>query len=923
MPSITHKSFRGMNNDVNPLGASEGLVKDALNVVFRRPGMAEPRDGMRGSDPSDHSGVAAVQRMVSYRGKVVLLDDAEVNLSEEDASASEVTFFGGSLGNGYNGYCSAVEMRGNLYMAHEEGPLKITGPTDTAAERAGVSNAYAQISNLFWADETAESISWWQNGYTIGYRAIVRRTDANGVVTRSRPTELVFKQNTDGGLRTPTLDIAVVAEAGDVIEVYRTRSVNGTVPPAQTFLAFEYVYGTASSFYDRCPDDNLGAAMPFDEGPRPAVPYAGKCLASFAGSLFLGNVTSPQYLELAPRDGSGVKDAYTEAVASVTSGSDTITVNTINRQPAGSQLAVGQYIWGDGVTIPGGGVYIDAVSGTGPWTVTMSSNAIGTDPSVALRISEVVELSNGAGGVAGVVLDTIRAQSYIGVQLEAQTTADRRGTDHGDASFDLGAVRFYEPRPGGRLSYPSGTAFAYAIRASNGDTMFTQEFATFEDGSGTPFSQDVEPALLMWSLLDQPEMFTPGVGQAYVGVQSKAIWSLESRGDRLFIFKEDGIFVLEGASERSGFRIDKLDSDHIVMTPRHTCVTEFGVAAWTKAGVILVDDGGAIRNLSAHVVDEWLGRFGDPSDDPDEIGGQLFYNAEDHELHLIAKNGQNANPGDYEYVHLVWNSHTNAWSRWELKWPALAGCSPGYAGRRVAFFTNDTSPRVWHDLRRVNLAFENPEEMGLSDQLAEFFLGSFSYVLAGSDSAYFDYTPTAETLLAAGDGWILNNSARYIVTSVQSLGGGVYRVHLYADPDHQTLTSTGTRNAWVLYAFTSSLRLHAQGGEGDAPKFWESVRWKQAPGSRVYQATVGARSSTYRSDESEVQTNKLDRADSYVPTYDADIDVWHPRYLFGRNHATAEFVEPFIQIREAGAYFGLNGAEIRYERGPEVMARYG
>lgn len=924
MSSIIHKTFRGMNTDISPHDAPDGLLRDALNVVFRRPGMAEPRDGMFGSDPDDHSGVAAVQRMVPYDGKVVLLDDAEVNISEEGQSAAEATFVGGSIQGIYDGYCSTAEVRGNLYVATAQGPLKISSSDDTTAIEAGVTNAYAQISGsgFFWVDETASGDSWWPDDSTIGYRAVVRRTDANGVVSRSFPTEMVFIKNTDGGLRTPKISIAVVAVAGDVIEVYRTRSIAGDVPPAYTFLAFEFVYQSAGPlFYDRCPDDNLGASMPFDEGPRPDVPYAGKCLASYAGSMFMGNVTSPQYFALAPLDGVGVKDAVTEAVGDFTNGSPTFTVNTINRQPRGSELVVGQYIRGNPPEIPGGGAYITAVTGTGPWTVTMTENAGNTNASKTFNVSDVVRVDDGAVDSVDAFLQFIRPQSFINVQVGTYTTADKRGTTHGDASFDLGTIVMVQPRPGIRQSYPSGTLHQLTIRATNGATMYQREVAPLTGGSPTPFDQDVEPALLMWSLLDKPEMFTPGVGQVYVGDTGKAIWSLEASGDRLWIFKQDGIFVLEGASERSGFRLDKVDSDHILMTPRHTCVTEFGVMAWTKAGVILIDNGGGMRNVSAHRVDEWLGRFGDPSDDPSEIGGQLFYNAEDHELHLVAQNGQNANPGDYEYVHLVWNSHTDAWSRWELKWPALCGCAPGYAGRRTAFFTDDTNPRVWHDLRRVSRPQFQPEETALGDRLAEMEASSyFDYTNVGDGIAYADYTPTAETMLAAGDSLTINNTTRFIVTSMEDIGGGDYRAHLYADPALQTVSgSSSGYSFWAVMAFTSLLRLHAQGWRGDAPKLWQSVRWKMAPGSRVYQAVVGTRSSTNRADESETQTNKLDNSGNYSDA----IDVWHPRYLVGRNHATAEHVEPFIQIREGGAYFGINGAEIRFERGPQVMGRYG
>ena len=894
-------SFRSISSDVNPSEAPEGLVRDALNVAFRKPGIAEPREGLFGGDPSDYSGVSAIQRMVHYDGHPILLRPGNVWIANKAAADAELTIFGSAINtylNLHTGYLDTAQFGGNLYLCSPNGLLKITSGTDTVLERAGQDIGQQTLYGL--AMDPTDDLTWLPFNSIVGYRITVRYRDANGVVTRSRPTEMLYRVNLTGGDASPVLSFALVS-GFEAIEVWRTRSYAGTVTPAQTYLAFEFGPDAGLVHVDRTTDDNLGARMPFDDlEVLPDSPYAAKAVESYASSLFVGNIVSQQYQRLALKDGSGIAGAFSNTTCSVTNGSPNFTISSINSSPDGGGIAVGQII--DSPLFP---VNTQVSSYSHP-NVTADENATGTDAAASVDFNEVISIFDGT-------TEDIYPVRYI----EPQTFGG-----------ELEVVAENSLRP-----YVSTTQFQFtgniiirevvtmaarktwSIRATNGDSLYQESIPEWAE-TRKNFDQDVEVALLLWSLRDQPEVFTPGYGQVFVGDRGKAIWALASRGDRLFILKQDGVFVLEGEGEPN-FRLDKISSDHIIMTPRHVCVTEIGVAVWTLAGIVILGDDGSIFNISSQRLDEWLGRFESPSDDPTELGGQMFYDQSRHELHVLIENGQdNSGDADYQYMHLVWNSQTRAWSRWALKWPALAGCSPGFSDSNKAFYTDPdqdgTSARVWYDIRGGITSYS---ELEFGDRLEELETAVFNCSSLGNNLFRFDYASfTDATLLAVGDTVCFNTPiAKLLVTNVEDLGGGSYRVTGFSQN-----VFTGNLLCRPLYAYESTIRLHAQKGPGLGHGMWGAAKWKLLRGTRLYKATVGVRSSDDPDDMSDTPNSG-----AFVMASASGHVTWTPRYLFDREHASAQQVEPFFTVREAGAYWLLSEESTSREDGGEELERYG
>ena len=909
MSSIVQKSFRGMSADVNPHDAPEGTVKDALNVVFRRIGVAEPRNGLFGLATSGFSAVANVQQMVPYDSGLCILDDAKVCLLDVGSSAVAVTDPDSAALAPFDGYCGTAQARGNLYIGTSKGIQKVTGADATSSEFAGVgaNGSYVGLESFPDANE-----NWLADGFVVGYRCVIRRKDANGVITRSRPSIAMRAKNTAAAaarsveieLHVDTTPLAV----GDVIEVYRTISVDASISndlvPDTYYFAFEVEHDGSSSyqFVDDAPESDLGATLYSGELPASAKPYAGKCLASFAGSLFVGNCIGPYSKRLALKGGLNPIYEYINTTCSYTSGSPTITLGSTDVNLLGAAIEVGMII--EGTDWPNG----TRVSSVSLPTITADQNATGTNAAGEVHFVDVVTINGSDSDVRLLFLENVDSS---GLEYISERGIDDSANTSGPVNsiYFGGGLIIREVQPGGT---------APTIKSTNAAIIWQEPIPEYDE-TAEAFERDVEPALLQWSLLDQPEMFTPGIGQAWVGNQQKAIWALQTYGDRLFIFKEDGVWILSGATERSGFRLDRF-SDHIIMTPRHVCSTEQGVAVWTSDGIVIMSDSGAIDEISAQRVDAFLGRFPAPSDDPSVIAGNMFYDPANNELHFLAENLADAtgHPTYDAPMHLVWNAKTRGWSRWALQSDAVVGCSPGYDNARHSFLTNESgNARIWSCVvPDVQAALED----GYCDTYEEATGLTVTMNQVSGSAWYFDHSFAAEIAPKAGDmvgrgSWF---NLKGIVTSTADQGGGVTRV-FFTILTGSLIDTSLYGSVFVVSAYTSEILLHALSPSSKAGwSMWQQTRWKLEGRTGLVNAVVGATSDNSLTEE----TRTLSEGTGALHANGrAGYPPWSPRHLYGRSHATAQSVSPFLRITEAGSVWALSACETEYERGSLEVSR--
>ena len=109
------------------------------------------------------------------------------------------------------------------------------------------------------------------------------------------------------------------------------------------------------------------------------------------------------------------------------------------------------------------------------------------------------------------------------------------------------------------------------------------------DATGAQVSEnDTNPAGLMYSEYLEPEA-VPLLNYFTVGSKNKAILRVVPLRDRLFVFKEDGIFLVSGEYP---FRVDPLDTTVKLLMPDTAVAVANRVFALTDQGVVAVTDGG-------------------------------------------------------------------------------------------------------------------------------------------------------------------------------------------------------------------------------------------------------------------------------------------------------------------------------------------
>lgn len=133
-------------------------------------------------------------------------------------------------------------------------------------------------------------------------------------------------------------------------------------------------------------------------------------------------------------------------------------------------------------------------------------------------------------------------------------------------------------------STPAANQFTYSETASNATSG--QAYKAY--GITTASSNDRYAHRLYYSKLQQPDA-VPLLNYIDVGYQNAAILRIVPLKDRLYVFKEDGIFVVTGEAP---FRVDLLDATAKVIAPDSVQVVSNRIFALTTQGFIMVTESG-------------------------------------------------------------------------------------------------------------------------------------------------------------------------------------------------------------------------------------------------------------------------------------------------------------------------------------------
>lgn len=557
MPVQEKAGLSGLLTNVAETQAPPGTLIEAENVVMRRPGCIEPRDGLqlagtvsggiaaygfswRGKDFYLRNNGSNAFRWFDSGGAAYQYDELPVGGTPVDPQPMRRDIF------------SRAEARGSLYLPYEAGTVRME--SDAGPWQFTGLPSFARVTS-----GSPVAGAFLGNNEQVAYRAVAVRTDANGMTVRSIPSGALVVSNASGGARDVQLGLSSAFSTHfDSIEIYRTRNFPAGVTPDEEYQLVATVPAATFSHTDSVLVAARGATLytsPSRGGSdqQNGLPPAACISTLFRGSLFWGNVRRPRQITVS----YGTVGVFTGSATGL--GSRAATGDTTSGSPdlanvsATVGLEKGMVVYGTGIPF---GAHVTDISGS---TVTISANATANGTGVSLDFRDAVQI----GG---------SWQDLVAVNIAAVSGARARKITPAEGGYANTLV----------LEAENAATTSLTIQATHG----SEYSPPLPDYDGTPelLPQDAWPGGIIWSKPDEPEHVRP-IDYALIGDQAKAILGLVPTRDALFILKEDGIFRLTGAN--GVWRVDPFD-------PTARCMLPGSVRAVRGRGVFLGDRGVAM-----------------------------------------------------------------------------------------------------------------------------------------------------------------------------------------------------------------------------------------------------------------------------------------------------------------------------------------
>lgn len=640
-------SPKGLATEPNALEAGvRGYLRRAENVLCVRPGLLEPPFGVfRDTE------LNAASPGGTYRPRTLIpFDQAstdEVLVLSRDAGANydwRWGIAGGVVGGAkrppdedYQDHKGLVA-RKSLYVTTSVGMRKLTSPTDTALD-----TPFAELGQTRLELSSAGSPVAIATGTAVAYRAIIKRTDANGYIIRSAPSPYHRLANGSGASRDAivTVPIPSTVVAGDTIELYRARASTGatSIPSDELFLAQSAVVTSTDvsngyvTITDALISDMLGAPL-YTNASQDGIaranepPPLAQDVALFGGCAWFANLLGRYTVDCTLRD---IFSTHTLPLASTVTGMRYVKsqagdgVNVTNGSPTMTMadttgLVAGMYVsdklanpfTAAGTYLPAGTKILQVNNGT---TLTLDKNAIATGANIIVEYRDVVTINSndflyGKGSVAAA--DTVAEHVFdgdtFGVSADVETyvrwtalelahIASRvlRTTMSVHAIDELVA-------PTGRLlireTAHGGTQF---VVSSTRPAAFSPTLGT----TGLTATRDEAPGGVAFSKLDLPEAVPAVVNWLRLGDWARRraarIFALR---DALMVLTEGGVYRITGSAPDQ-WRVDLVDPSVYPLVPDACCVLDARIYALTNRGIVAIDEGG-VELLSDPMIGDQL-----------------------------------------------------------------------------------------------------------------------------------------------------------------------------------------------------------------------------------------------------------------------------------------------------------------------------
>lgn len=480
------------------------------------------------------------------------------------------------------------------------------------------------------------------------------------------------------GTKRPTLHIPLPADitANHFFQVYRTVMSADAATPCddEMFQIYEAPVTAADVslikivFNDNVPESSLfnqplytnprtGSGI-LDSNDRP--PYA-KDMCLWQERMWWANTTQPyrlstQLLGVGSPDGIQVGDVVTingAVFTAVTPGTPTGTLNTYEFVICDESLSISRNIRDTAMSLisqinslnMGYKAYYGSGENDAPGKILFERDSLvwgtfyfGASRSASWNPSAPTAFTVSSGTRTGstVTITTSAAHGFAAGQVVylASNAADGNYGDGLKTIVSVPTSTTFTYTSGGTTAPLSGTFYVYAITQA-------------ADNSANVHS-------LYYSKFEQPEA-VPITNYLPVGSRNKAILRIVPNGDKLIVFKEDGIFSVSG--QPPGLRVDPIDRTTRLLAPDTAVECNNQVFAYTNQGVVGVTEAG-VAVLSRPIEDSII-RY------TANANTQLYSWGCAHESERMYLLGM-ASTTTHATEVWCYNILTNAWTRWPI-----------------------------------------------------------------------------------------------------------------------------------------------------------------------------------------------------------------------------------------------------------------
>ncbi len=527
---VVQRQARGLFGQWNPYETPEGALLEAENVVIDREHVISKR---RGFDRyGDQLGTAPIS-MLDFKNRVIVLDGTTLKY-DSDGAGTWTSWTGSFVSPASDRRLRGIEARSNLYMVTSNGIYKNDKLTNNPV-KAGLPRS-AVTANRSALDT---GTGWLADTQFVGYRAVFERTDANGFLILSAPSERVIHENSSGATQNPGIRIYIPPDvvSGDKVRLYRTEAAASASTIGDKYLLAESrdlvaadITAEFKEWTDTIDEGFLGDSLytnPQQETitKENGVPPFALDLVTFKGHTFYSNTRQPHQL--------------------------VVTLQDID-------------VWADGNTLR-----VDI--GASNWTFTArTAPAVPFDFLLEKTLpteSENIEATMRA--FSEEVASLVTAQSIL---FLAEYTSGENDPP--------GKIRLYD------LDFSTDTITMIANSTTIGNTFepkLTTVASTTEQST-----QDSFVNRLYRSKFEQPDA-VPFFNFDSIGSEESPIIRILKLRDTLIILKEEGVWRLTGERE-SDFVIKELDPSVKLLVPDTAVVLNNAVFCMSQQGVVRISE---------------------------------------------------------------------------------------------------------------------------------------------------------------------------------------------------------------------------------------------------------------------------------------------------------------------------------------------